>query len=370
MVPMTSSPPKVTENLGKGLEDFSKTIDPLQKVQVDEEAANEMAKLKEAVDGFVGFRKFFDQKLADKGVEIKTTLNSMTEVLKEMIQKPFPPPQDFQEPAAGYVNYDEEIKEYSKLTTDFLLGVTLGTSYDVFSLGYAVAMDQTLFGDPAGLDTKVLYGAAVILPFITGPMMVHGSQALKNLAEMAKNGKITQEIFLAMKEFHSYLPGSFKKIIENLNTESGHILPETFLDFKKATEPIKDALKELEEVLQPKRILPGTNGKYAVIGRTMGNTSEKGVRDVEKALSKNFSVEIFDDGLIPDRAHLDFAEWKKKFSDGRIPDHEIPNTLMFNANKEWAEKIKNEGYTIIDIGNSHNKTPSVFYEMEIETIFK
>jgi hypothetical protein len=102
----------------------------------------------------------------------------------------------------------------------------------------------------------------------------------------------------------------------------------------------------------------------------MGNTSEKGFRDVEKILGRNFPVEIFDGKLIPDSANIDFSEWKNKFSDGRIPDHEMPNTLIFKVNKEWAEKIKNEGYTIIDIGSSHNKTPSIFYEMEIETIFK
>ena len=45
---------------------------------------------------------------------------------------------------------------------------------------------------------------------------------------------------------------------------------------------------------------------------------------------------------------------------------------MYKANKIWAEKLKSQGYTIIDIGypQDQNLGPSLFYNMELTTIFK
>jgi len=38
-------------------------------------------------------------------------------------------------------------------------------------------------------------------------------------------------------------------------------------------------------------------------------------------------------------------------------------------NKRWANKIVNDGYTIIDIGDPFNKGFSIFYATEKRTIF-
>jgi len=42
----------------------------------------------------------------------------------------------------------------------------------------------------------------------------------------------------------------------------------------------------------------------------------------------------------------------------------------YKLNTHWAEYIKKEGYTVIDIGNPNNKIdPSAFYDLEKIILF-
>jgi hypothetical protein len=133
-----------------------------------------------------------------------------------------------------------------------------------------------------------------------------------------------------------------------------------------------------------KQIRKGNNGKIAIIGRKMSGHVEK----VGTALKEeNLSVELFNEFYQQDKLFQldgqtyswkqivdDFANNSKKYltnEKGYIIDSEIPKTLMYKANKEWAEKLVKEGYEIIDVGYPSGVTSqSVFYNMELEIIFK
>lgn len=131
-----------------------------------------------------------------------------------------------------------------------------------------------------------------------------------------------------------------------------------------------DKLAKIEvEGIKAQRILPGTNGKVAVIGRTMGTDKLKGVIDYASEVKKaGYDVEIFNGDLIPLSAKEEIAllsEGGKKW----LTDQELINTEMFEANRAWAEKLKKEGYTVVDVGDPHSRGFSVFYDMETKILF-
>ena len=141
-------------------------------------------------------------------------------------------------------------------------------------------------------------------------------------------------------------------------------------------------------------VRPGTNGKYAIIGRDMKQvesaadilketgveveilddkwlkgktyyipkdsfTSSKGVKIEVKKEHWNIS-EAFNDMIY----NSDYEEIRD--GKGFINDiNDIQNLPMYKLNKMWIEEIKNKGYEIIDIGNPSNKEGiSHFYNME------
>ena len=127
-----------------------------------------------------------------------------------------------------------------------------------------------------------------------------------------------------------------------------------------------------------KQIKKGTNGKYAIIGRSMGNAQITGVKDVYAELKnvKNLDAEIFDASSLQgiwktkfDDAVAEFAEktenWTKK-----LTNQELLQLKMYKLNKEWAQHLVDEGYTVLDMGDFNNLGFSAFYSMEKLTIFK
>jgi hypothetical protein len=42
---------------------------------------------------------------------------------------------------------------------------------------------------------------------------------------------------------------------------------------------------------------------------------------------------------------------------------------MFRENQAWAQKLADEGYTVVDIGNPTHQGLSPFYEMEKGILF-
>ena len=131
------------------------------------------------------------------------------------------------------------------------------------------------------------------------------------------------------------------------------------------------------------QVKAGTNGKIAVIGRRMDGH----VNDVVSNLqNQGKQVEAFNDAFQSGKSfNIDGINysWQKIVNDfeningqyatnnmGRITDKALPNTLMYKANQKWAQKLLDDGYEIIDIGYPANvNTPSLFYNMELNTIF-
>jgi hypothetical protein len=130
----------------------------------------------------------------------------------------------------------------------------------------------------------------------------------------------------------------------------------------------------------------GTNGKYAIIGRSMGGkTNEIGVIDFSKELKKKIgedNVVIFDNyKAVIDGEELDmqnclddlkssaYNSYKDKTTN-LISYEGIKKTKLYKLNQHWANYIKEKGYTVIDIGNPNNKIdPSAFYDLETNIFF-
>jgi hypothetical protein len=120
------------------------------------------------------------------------------------------------------------------------------------------------------------------------------------------------------------------------------------------------------------RMSKGLNSeKVIVIGRNMDD-----VRLYKQGLeSKGLKVEIFDGDVIPQAAIDEFADFKNRGI--WVNEADLPNTIMYNANKEWVERMVAEGYDIYDIGNLHALAGdgladgwySAFYEMERSIVF-
>ena len=56
--------------------------------------------------------------------------------------------------------------------------------------------------------------------------------------------------------------------------------------------------------------------------------------------------------------------------DTYLPHNEVVKTLMYKRNKEWAQKLLSENYTIIDLGDPNGLNAfSAFYSIEKSVIF-
>ncbi len=100
------------------------------------------------------------------------------------------------------------------------------------------------------------------------------------------------------------------------------------------------------------RIRNGTLNKVAIIGRDMTY-----VRQVAKQLKdEGENVEILDVNYLPSKFNLNGVEYSLeqlvsdlrtnpsyiRNSTGYVIDSDLPNTLLFKANKQWVEKLRNE----------------------------
>jgi hypothetical protein len=104
--------------------------------------------------------------------------------------------------------------------------------------------------------------------------------------------------------------------------------------------------------------------KIVLIGRSM---------DVIKIMKNKYhpNAEIFDgDSHITKAARDQWLEEKAKYPGGIIPYDEVKKTIFYQDNEKFIRKMKEQGYTFIDLGNPAGITgPSAFYDMEIKLIF-
>lgn len=126
----------------------------------------------------------------------------------------------------------------------------------------------------------------------------------------------------------------------------------------------------------------GRSDKIAIIGRSMGNENMKGVKDAYMDLIQRGydNVEIFDPLSLSDdwlnNFQLAEREMRKlSIQLGRyLNNEELAKTKMFQLNKKWAQKLVEESYTVIDLGDIPLKNDSyngfsAFYAIEKKTIF-
>jgi len=120
-------------------------------------------------------------------------------------------------------------------------------------------------------------------------------------------------------------------------------------------------------------IVYGTNGKIAVIGQGMTDRDGlgRGVLDIAEELRSQYDVETFEPSTTANEEWRDMLDEIKeeRGPDTRFTDVELEQLLIYAENEAWAEKLTDEGYTVIDIGNPQNNESSVFYDMEGRVIF-
>ncbi len=137
-----------------------------------------------------------------------------------------------------------------------------------------------------------------------------------------------------------------------------------------AAEKFAAGFQKLPTNLHPQRIVAGSSDTVAIVGRSMGDPSKGlvGVNDVAKVLrTEGFQVKTFS----PSPAALDdLAIRGANYPNGFVPYEKVPETLMYQENRIWAENLLQSGATVIDIGNPNGMAiPSAFYDMEIEVIW-
>lgn len=114
------------------------------------------------------------------------------------------------------------------------------------------------------------------------------------------------------------------------------------------------------------RVRPGANDKVAVIGRSMDETVGPYTNGLQE---EGYNVETFSGDKISPGAQAEWKMLKKKYAPEQIPEDVVRDSQMFQENQAWAKKLKDQGYTVVDVGNPGAQKSSPFYETEKEILF-
>ena len=118
--------------------------------------------------------------------------------------------------------------------------------------------------------------------------------------------------------------------------------------------------------ITPVDVLSGTNGKVAIIGRSMSDA----VNPYAAGLAaQGHDVETFTGDQISPAAVSDWESLKNDYAPNYIPPDKVVASKMFQDNQAWAQKMVDKGYTIVSVGNPGNLRESPFFEMEQKIIF-
>lgn len=131
-------------------------------------------------------------------------------------------------------------------------------------------------------------------------------------------------------------------------------------------EGISVSLKGAEIVyggIRAERVLVGSSEKIAVIGRDFDARVLKFAAGFEKETGK--AVETFQ------ASNAAKAEWGKLLSkyNGDVPEDVAKISQIYKENSAWAQKVKKEGYKVLDTGLGTKDAKGTFYKMETQTIF-
>lgn len=141
-----------------------------------------------------------------------------------------------------------------------------------------------------------------------------------------------------------------------------------------------ESLKTLPFGMTAKQIREGVNpDKIAIIGRSMGakNGSTVGVYAAAHHFEKAGLGKVEKMSFTPDdKTWEEFMQTVQKYRDdlddqtAMLPPEIVRTTKAWADNKEWAEKLAREGYTVVDLGNPANDPLfSAFYQVELDTLF-
>jgi hypothetical protein len=132
---------------------------------------------------------------------------------------------------------------------------------------------------------------------------------------------------------------------------------------KSAPSSASDWLNVSAGGFSPLRVKIGRADRVAVVGRSMS-----AIRAYQSELaSRGIAVETFDGPRIPTAA---MDEWTRLTAGGKqLTPSEVMNTQLFRENVNWATKLNQEDYTVIDLGNPRNQSQSIFYDTETSQIF-
>ena len=142
-----------------------------------------------------------------------------------------------------------------------------------------------------------------------------------------------------------------------------------------AATKLERAIESLPKGLKVERIRAGTGPeRIAVVGRSMGNAESGtvGVTTAADHLAKQgIKAETFAPSAAVQRAfEEEIAAFKSETGSSRLPPDRITQTQAFSENKAWAEKLRESGVTVLDIGNPNSlKDPSPFYDMELSILW-
>jgi hypothetical protein len=136
-----------------------------------------------------------------------------------------------------------------------------------------------------------------------------------------------------------------------------------------------DMLTSLDvQGIRAQRVLIGDNGKVAVIGRSMGDFTQRGefgVVDFTRVLRNDlgFDTELFAGKQIQPEWFQEVQALREIHGVDILPDEVIKTTEIYKQNMLWAQKLVDQGYTVVDIGNPGFRGASPFYDGESSTVF-
>jgi hypothetical protein len=134
-----------------------------------------------------------------------------------------------------------------------------------------------------------------------------------------------------------------------------------------ATTTIRTATgdQKVTALVRPVEVLAGDPRRIALMGRGMDAVDP--YADALRSMEGIDEVAVFSSkaGTISDDAVREFEALSSYFN-GNIPQNGVlTNTKMFTENMRWADYVRSQGYTVIDLGNPFNKPGiSLFHNME------
>ena len=264
---------------------------------------------------------------------------------------------------------------------DFSYGMAVSFINNINPLSFILPIENKLsqtayygelLGDTLSLITGVaetIAGASVTLGF-SGATILVSSTGVGATASPVTVAGVIAGVMMAGHGFstiHNSVKNIYKKleksaVISKLKESRGILDSARKLGLQtrigtKVYAKLHKPLQSLPNGLKVKRIREGTDSaKIAVIGRKMPAVVDDTAFHLRKSGTK---VETFSD----DKAWDQFKNYQLRYNRKKglpdktyLPHNEVVKTQLYKSNKAWAQKLKDEGYTVFDLGDPLNAT--------------